>query len=168
MTEPRWLNEEEDRAWRGFQRMSMELAARLHRRLVGRAGLSLSDYEVLVVLSESGGDRLRPYELGDALTWEKSRLSHHLSRMEKRGLIERRVCPSDARGHFIALTPRGREAIEVAAPCHVDDVRRLLIDHMTPQEMAAVSGLADKVLANLAQDTGMADDSDGTIESAPA
>lgn len=151
MTEPRWLTDEEDRAWRGFQRMSMELAARLHRRLVGRTGLSLSDYEVLVVLSESAQDRMRPYELGEALKWEKSRLSHHLSRMEKRGLIERRVCPSDARGHFIALTREGRGAIEAAAPCHVDDVRQLLIDHMTPREMATVSGLADKVLANLAE-----------------
>ncbi len=154
MSEPRWLNEEENRAWRGFQRMSMELAARLHRRLVNRTGLSLPDYEVLVVLSESCEDRMRPYELGEVLTWEKSRLSHHLSRMENRGLIERRVCPSDARGHFIALTEKGREAIEAAAPCHVDDVRQLLIDHMTPQEMATVAGLADKVLANLAEEPG--------------
>ena len=109
-----------------------QLSALLQQRLSRHTGLSLSDYAVLVHLSESGTDRMRAYELGAALRWEKSRLSHHLRRMESRGLIERRTCTRDGRGLDVVLTPEGRKAIEEAAPFHVEDVRSLLIDQLTP------------------------------------
>ncbi len=71
------------------------------------------------------------------LTWEKSRTSHHLTRMEKRGLVGREQCPDDARGAFVAITPAGREAIEQAAPGHACTVRRLVFDHLTPDRCAS-------------------------------
>ena len=149
MPEARWLNDQEARAWRGFQALSDQLSALLQQRLSRHTGLSLSDYAVLVHLSESGTDRMRAYELGAALRWEKSRLSHHLRRMESRGLIERRTGTRDGRGLDVVLTPEGRKAIEEAAPFHVEDVRSLLIDQLTPQQLEALAEICEKVLAAL-------------------
>lgn len=157
MQEPRWLNDEEDRAWRGYEALSTQLSALLHKSLVRNTGLSLSDYAVLVHLSESPEDRLRAYELGTALQWEKSRLSHHLRRMEKRGLVERRTCESDGRGLFVALTPQGRQAIEEAAPLHVADVRAFLIDQLTPAQLESLAEITEKVLAGLPPDETLCD-----------
>lgn len=148
MTEVRWLDDTESRAWRGYQAMSDQLAALLQQSLMRQTGLSLSDYAVLVYLSESE-DRLRAYELGSALRWEKSRLSHHLRRMEKRNLVERVTCESDGRGLWIVLTPEGRRAIEGAAPTHVADVRRYLVDQLNPEQLEALAEIAEKVLASL-------------------
>lgn len=158
MPETPWLNRSENRAWRGYQQMSVQLEALLHRTLVRETGLSLSDYEVLVHLSESPEGMLRAFELGSALQWEKSRLSHHLRRMEKRGLIERQTCDSDGRGLFVVLTGPGREAIEAAAPSHVADVRRYLIDILTPQQLETLTEISEKVLAGFPSDHDVCDD----------
>ncbi|HLU30430.1 MAG TPA: MarR family transcriptional regulator [Acidimicrobiia bacterium] len=152
MTDTAWLDERESRAWRGFQAMADQLETALHRSLVRNTGLSLSDYAVLVYLSESPEDRLRAFELGAALRWEKSRLSHHLRRMETRGLVERRTCANDGRGLWVALTPEGRKAIEEAAPLHVADVRSLLIDQLTKEQQEALAVIAEKVLAAMPSD----------------
>jgi DNA-binding MarR family transcriptional regulator len=111
--------------------------------------MSEADYEVLVHLSEAPEGRLRPYQLGRITQWEKSRLSHHLSRMGERGLVERQFCPTDNRGSFVAITESGRAAIAAAAPQHVEDVRRLFIDVLTPEQLDAIADIADTVLANL-------------------
>ena len=149
MADTRWLDDREERAWRAYQRMSKRLDSELHRSLMGHSGLSLSDYVVLVCLSEAPDQRLRAYELGAELDWEKSRLSHHLTRMEKRGLVERQECPSDARGLFVALTPEGRATIENAAPQHVADVRQTFVDQMTPEQLDVLAEVSEKVLAQL-------------------
>lgn len=148
----RWLSEPEQKAWRAYIRMQAELEAKLNRRLHDRFGLSMADYEVLVHLSEAPGGVLRLFELGRIVDWEKSRLSHHLTRMARRGLVERRECPSDGRGAFVALTPVGRAAIERAAPGHVDDVRQFVVDVLGPERLAALGDIADAVLAALAAD----------------
>lgn len=152
MPETRWLNTSESRAWRGFQQMSSQLETLLHRNLVRATGLSLPDYEVLVHLSESTDGVLRAFELGSALQWEKSRLSHHLRRMESRGLVERRTCESDGRGLFVVLTPEGRQAIESAAPSHVADVRQYLIDILTPDQLETLAEISEKVIAGFPSD----------------
>ena len=146
---PRWLDEREARAWRGFTRMQIELDAALNRNLARRSGLSSADYAVLVQLSEATEGRLRAFQLGRALRWEKSRLSHHLKRMETRGLVCREDCAEDARGSEVVLTGDGRAAIEAAAPAHVEDVRRLLIDHLTAGQLDALAESAEAVLAAL-------------------
>src|SRR5512134_1046964 len=123
MADVRWLDEREQAAWRGLLTMHAQLQARLSRALQRDAGLSDADYGVLVALSEAPDDRLRIFQLGRFLQWEKSRLSHHLRRMEARGLVERRECDTDRRGAYVVLTARGRAAVEAAAPGHVAEVR---------------------------------------------
>lgn len=127
--------------------MGERLATQLHRNLLRDAGLSLPDYRVLSVLSESPQEQLRAYELGTDLHWEKSRLSHHLKRMESRGLVERIVCESDARGLWITLTDDGREALASATPGHIADVRQLLLDVLTPAQIEELAVISEKVLA---------------------
>jgi DNA-binding MarR family transcriptional regulator len=150
----RWLDEGEQRAWRAFLRMHAQLAARLARELQTDSGLSDADYGVLVELSEAPDGRLRPYELQHRLIWEQSRLSHHLARMQRRGHVRREECPADGRGAFVVLTEAGRAAIEAAAPGHVEAVRRLFFDRLTPAQVAGLERLSTKVLDGLAEGRG--------------
>ena len=149
MTMSRWLTEEEQRAWRGLLRMTSQLNARMNRQLVQEHGVSLADYEVLVVLSEAPEGRRRVFEIADALAWEQSRVSHQLARMQRRGLIGRQDCPSDARGAFAVITAAGRAAIERAAPAHVETVRRLVFDGLPPDQLATLTELTGRVLDRL-------------------
>jgi DNA-binding MarR family transcriptional regulator len=153
VAETRWLDEREQRAWRGFVEMHAQLTGRLRRAMQHDAGLSDADYGVLVILSEAADGRLRIFELGRALQWEKSRLSHQLRRMEQRGLVRREGCGTDGRGAFAVLTPAGRTAIEAAAPAHVGEVRRAFVDALTPDQLDAMADIAQAVLANLAAPT---------------
>jgi DNA-binding MarR family transcriptional regulator len=146
---PRWLDERENRAWRSFLSMQARLRYVLGKELHQQTGLSDADYAVLVHLSEAPGGRLRPFELGMAADWEKSRLSHHLTRMERRGLVTREHCPSDSRGAFVALTPVGRGAIEVAAPFHVEQVRRWFLSVMSPEQLEMLTLVSETVLSRL-------------------
>jgi DNA-binding MarR family transcriptional regulator len=149
VADPVWLTEPEQRAWRGLLAMQARMEARLRRSLQEHAGLSDADYGVLVNLSEAPRGRLRPFELGRALEWEKSRLSHQLRRMEARGLLERSACDSDGRGSVVVLTRKGRAAIEAAAPRHAADVRRWFVDPLTPRQLDALTEITDAVLARL-------------------
>ena len=150
--EPRWLDEREQRAWRRFITMQGQLRARLARQLQRDSGLSEADYEVLVQLSEAPCGRQRVFELGQATQWEKSRLSHHLTRMAQRGLVARESCPTDSRGAFVVLTDAGRQAVEAAAPRHVEHVRDWFVDVLTPEQLDALGEMAEAVLDRLAED----------------
>lgn len=132
--------------------MQRRLGARVARELQRETGLSVADYEVLVHLSEAPGGRLRAFELGGATQWEKSRLSHHITRMVDRDLVRRESCPTDSRGAFVGLTAAGRKAIEAAAPRHVEQVRRWFIDSLTPEQLDALAEISDAVLAKLGDD----------------
>lgn len=145
----RWLDEGEQRAWRAYLQMHGQLTARLNRQLQADFGLSLADYEVLVQLTDAADGRLRPFELQRGLQWEQSRLSHHLTRMQHRGLISREGCTDDGRGAFIVLTDAGRRAIKAAAPGHVDTVRRLFFDGLTPDQVAMLRQVSTQVLDRL-------------------
>ena len=150
----RWLTEEEQRAWRGLLRMTSQLNARMNRQLVQEHGVSLADYEVLVVLSEAPEGRRRVFEIADALAWEQSRVSHQLARMQRRGLIGRQDCPSDARGAFAVITAAGRAAIERAAPAHVEQVRQLVFDELSHEQVSALTEITTRVLDRLAETAG--------------
>ena len=152
MTETRWLDADEQRAWRRYLRMQAELTARLARQLQTDSDLSLADFEVLVNLTDVPEGRVRVTELARSLQWEKSRLSHHFARMERRGLVVREDCPSDARGAFVVLTPAGREMIEAAAPGHVETVRRLMFDGLTSDQVTTLAAIADTVLDRIERD----------------
>ena len=144
-----WLTEAQQRVWRRWLAMNAELPAVLHRELQADSCLSLPDFEVLVHLTDTPEGRMRVSDLASALQWERSRLSHHIKRMEARGLIARRECAEDGRGAFVVITPVGREAIERAAPGHVRAGRELVYEPLTDQEMEALATITDKVLAGL-------------------
>lgn len=150
----RWLTEEEQRAWRGLLRMTTQLNARMNRQLLQDYGISLADYEVLVALSEAPAGRLRVFEVADALAWEQSRVSHQLARMQRRGLITREDCVSDARGAFAVLLEAGRAAIERAAPAHVETVRQLVFDGLTQDQLTTLTEVTSRVLDRLAATAG--------------
>jgi DNA-binding MarR family transcriptional regulator len=146
----RWLNEDEQRAWRAFLDMQAQLNARLNRELQDGAGLSSADFAVLVSLSEHADGRVRVLELARGLQWEKSRLSHQLTRMSARGLIERSNCSEDRRGAVIVLTVAGRDAVEAAAPIHVAGVRRYLFDGLDDSQVATLYAIGSATVERLA------------------
>jgi DNA-binding MarR family transcriptional regulator len=145
-----WLDERQQRAWRGLMTTYADVAQYLDRQLRRRDDLSRADYEVLVMLSEAGCG-LRAVDLGRMLRWEKSRLSQHLTRMEGRDLVRREPCAGDQRGSLVVLTPRGRAAIEAAAPSHAADVRAVLVDHLSPAQLDLLGDLAEVVRDRVAE-----------------
>ncbi|GAA4230259.1 DNA-binding MarR family transcriptional regulator [Streptosporangium album] len=153
MGEPRWLTPEEAAVWKKYRTLRRELQLAQDRQLARDSGLSGADYALLAPLSESPEGVLRFRELGLEVGWERSRLSHQLTRMEKRGLVTREACPGDARGAMIRLTRHGRDAIEAAAPQHVEAVQRLFFDPLTPGEMRVFEGFLDRMLAALERES---------------
>jgi DNA-binding MarR family transcriptional regulator len=148
---PQWLTDDEQRAWRGLLQMTSRLDARLNRDLQQSSGLSLADYDVLVLLTEASDGRLRVFEMADDLQWEQSRLSHHLARMERRGLVAREECTTDRRGAFVVLTSAGRTAIEKAAPAHVATVRKVVFDGLSAEQVVSLESTVNQVLSRLGE-----------------
>lgn len=148
MTEPKWLSAQELGAWRALALMQLQLQAHLSRGLLVH-GLSFQDYLVLASLSDRSDGRCRVVELSHELGWEKSRLSHHISRMCQRTLVSKLPCPSDQRGTFIVITREGRRQLAAAAPDHVADVRRLFFSVVRPSEVKVIARVASRVLENL-------------------
>ncbi|MEU0943692.1 MarR family winged helix-turn-helix transcriptional regulator [Streptomyces canus] len=149
----RWLTPEEQRAWRGFVRLHERLGGRLGRRLQSESKVSPADFAVLVHLTDTPDGRRRYQDLARALEWEKSRMSHHIARMAGRGLVVREECAEDARGAFVVITDAGRAAIEAAAPRHVEAVRELFVDHVTPAELRVLAEVSERVIAKLDEAT---------------
>ncbi|UED86280.1 MarR family winged helix-turn-helix transcriptional regulator [Streptomyces profundus] len=146
---PRWLTSEQQAAWDSFIRMQEKLIGRLSRRVQADSGMSAADYIVLAKLTETGGGRMRFMDLAKLVEWEKSRMSHQVGRMAKRGLVAKEECPDDGRGAFIVATAAGYQAIEDAAPTHVEHVRRLFIDALDAEELAALARISNRVLAHM-------------------
>ena len=147
-----WLSVDEQLLWRRWLRLNSLLPGVLHRELQADAGLSLPDFEVLVKLTDTPEARVRVTELARELNWERSRVSHHVTRMERRGLVQRSGCDDDGRGAWVVLTEHGRSAIERAAPGHAATVRRLIFEDLTPQELTVMNRVIDKVLSRLMDD----------------
>ena len=103
-------------------------------------------------LSEAPDGLLRARELGTEIGWDRSRLSHHLTRMEKRGLIAREECAEDGRGLMVRVTDAGRQAIEAAAPAHVENVQRYFFDLLSNDELETLAAVFDRLLNNLTRD----------------
>jgi DNA-binding MarR family transcriptional regulator len=146
-----WLSDDEQRAWRTYLRMSSLLPAALNRQLQQDCGLTLPEYEVLVELSENPQRRLRPFQICEALNWEQSRLSHQLTRMERRGLVTRHECEADGRGAFVELTAAGACAIGTAAPQHVATVRGLVFDQLSDTQRAAFEEACATIVTALSE-----------------
>ncbi|TFV57652.1 MarR family transcriptional regulator [Mycobacterium sp. PS03-16] len=142
-----WLSTEEQRVWRGYLAMVAELQTAMNRQLQRDCGLSLSDYEVLVALSEHGPRRMN--QLGDDLGWEQSRLSHQVRRMRERGLVTREGVHEDRRGAVVAITDAGREALRTAAPGHAALVRRAMFDGVPDAARTVFADVIDTVRERL-------------------
>jgi DNA-binding MarR family transcriptional regulator len=154
-----WLSEDQQRMWRTHLAMTAGLQAAMNRQLQADCGLSLADYDVLVALDdrareEQSGHRpqCRISELGERLDWEQSRLSHQLSRMRGRGLIERRGAADDRRAATVDLTADGRSALASAAQGHAELVRALVFDDVSPADLRAVERWTAGVLDRLSGD----------------
>ncbi|MDT5163018.1 MAG: hypothetical protein QOC90_3328 [Mycobacterium sp.] len=146
-----WLTEEQQQIWRGYLTMVSQLQTAMHRQLQQECELSLSDYDVLVALSERGPQRIN--ELGEALAWEQSRVSHQLRRMRGRSLVERRSSGDDRRGATVELTDAGRAALDAAAPGHVELVRSVLFDGLSPAQQRAFGSVIESVVTRLTSQT---------------
>jgi DNA-binding MarR family transcriptional regulator len=152
----RWHTDTEQAAWRSFITGSRRLLEQLDADLKAQ-GLNHDDYGVLVALSESEGDRLRMAELADLSVESRSRLSHHIGRLEGRGLVARESCPDDRRGSFAVLTAEGRATIEAVAPHHVAGVREYFLDQVTPDELATVAAVFARISTALGPGSGCPD-----------
>ncbi len=148
--EPRWLDADEQKAWRAWLYSTQLLTERLNAELQHDTGIPHAYYEILVQLSETPGRMMRMSELADRCLSSRSRLSHAVSRLEERGWIRRQVCEEDARGQLAVLTDEGFAALEAAAPVHVESVRRNLFDQLSEDQIAAMRDIGETLLRHLA------------------
>ncbi|WP_016905199.1 MarR family winged helix-turn-helix transcriptional regulator [Streptomyces xiaopingdaonensis] len=145
MDAPRWLDDREMAAWQGFLEASNRVARHLEAQLRDAAGLSHPQYEILVRLADAPDRSLRMTELADGLLTSKSGLTYQVDRLEKRGLVVRRSCPTDVRGVLAVLTDEGLHTLREAAPGHVAAVREVLIDVLEDDEVTVLAGAFDRV-----------------------
>jgi DNA-binding MarR family transcriptional regulator len=149
MTSPRWLDTEEQQAWRAFLAASRLLLDRLDRDLQADAGLPVTYYEVLVELSEAPERSMRMSELARRSLSSPSRLSHAVARLEQLGWVRRQACPTDRRGAFAVLTDEGFRVIEAAAPGHVGSIRSHLFDHLSREQVVQLREISEAVSSHL-------------------
>ena len=149
MTTPqtRWLSADEQQAWRALLTACQTLFGAIDAQLQRDAGLPHGYYEILVRLSESPGRALRMSQLAEASTFSKSRLSHAVARLEERGWVRRTSCPTDRRGQVAELTDQGFSALAAAAPGHVTQVRRSLIDQLSPEQVRQLGEISALIAA---------------------
>ncbi len=139
-----WLDERQQQMWRAFFDMRRHLDKAMEDQLA-QHGLSHADYTVLVVMSEAEGQAVQVRVLGERISWESSRLAHHLRRMEGRGLVVRTDHPSDRRGTIVHLTEVGMQAIRRAAPGHAETVRRCFVDLLSDAEIETMTSICRRV-----------------------
>jgi DNA-binding MarR family transcriptional regulator len=149
VSEPRWLDVDEQKAWRAWLYSAQLLMDRLDRDLTHETGISHAYYEILVALSETPGRMLRMSQLADRCLSSRSRLSHAVSRLEERGWVRRQVCEDDGRGQLAVLTEEGFVALEAAAPVHVESVRAHLFDQLSPEQVDAMRDIGETLLRHL-------------------
>jgi DNA-binding MarR family transcriptional regulator len=149
VAKPRWLDVRQQQVWQAYLHLNQHLSATLEDQLMRDAGLSGTDYTLLEPLSEAPDGLVRARDLAVQVGWDRSRLSHHVSRMEQRGLITREECAEDGRGLMVRLTDAGRRAIEGAAPEHAENVQRHFFDLMSNEELDTLAAVFDRLLDNL-------------------
>ena len=146
MTDGTGVTETEWTAWRTFTSMRRQLDVALERQLQRDGDISAAEYSVLITLFEAEGKQLRARDIGMVLAWEKSRVSHQVSRMEQRGLVGRRECDTDARGTWITLTADGKRAVLSAMREHSATIRSYFFDVVTADELEALRSASERVL----------------------
>jgi DNA-binding MarR family transcriptional regulator len=134
--------------WRSLLDTTDELRRVLGAKLQ-ESGLSPGDYQVLLALREADGTRLRSSELAATIEWERSRLSHHLGRMEQRGLIRRDDCATDSRGAEVSLTENGTAAFRRASAPHLRAIKKHFVDALTPEQLEALADVLQSLQRHL-------------------
>lgn len=150
-TAPAWLNPAEMAAWRSYIIASRRLLEALDNDLSGH-DLSMADYEILAQLSDAPDRKIRMSELAEITLLSRSRLSHRMKVMEKAGWVKREACPSDKRGYFAVMTPKGWKAIVAAAPDHVESVRTRFVNHLSKGEQEILAGIFSRIEESLRQE----------------
>ena len=145
----RRLDDDEQAAWNSYRQMTGRLEAHLARSLSRDGRLSMPDFDVLTALTDAPERRLCLKDVAARLLWSPSRLSHHLDRMQVRGLVRRVPCP-EGRGNDVEMTERGAAAVAAAAPEHAAAVRDAFVDVISRKDLAALGRIAEAVLDNLA------------------
>ncbi|CAB4340262.1 unannotated protein [freshwater metagenome] len=145
----RWLTKEQQVHWRSWLTASTALREQLSGELQEAHGLTITDYEILVRLSESENHAIRMSDLAAKTLLSRSRLSHQIDRMETAGLVTREVCADDRRGQLAVLTNTGMKALAAAAPLHVSGVRKHFVDVLTDAEYQALGTAAKKIADHL-------------------
>jgi DNA-binding MarR family transcriptional regulator len=141
----RWLDAEQQGSWRSFVVGVTLLLDRLDADLQQRFGLSLTEYEIMVRLSERPQRQMRMAQLADALAHSRSRVTHTVTRMQRAGLVDRTSSPEDGRGIVCRLTEQGYDVLVAAAHVHVTGVRDYLVDLVDPGDFAALGRVMDAV-----------------------
>ena len=149
MTEPRWLDDAEQRMWRGYLDSNRLLMRSLDKQLQDDAGMSFADFEALVVVSEAPGRRIRMSQLADAMSATRSGVTRAVTRLVSEGWLIRVECPEDKRGAYAELTEAGLAKLRQAAPGHVGAVRRYLFDLLSPKDVASFGQAYDRIRTNL-------------------
>lgn len=149
MTDVPWLDRDELAAWISFSAMTQTLQAALDAQLKRDAGLNQFEYYVMAALSEASGRRMRMSQLAVFAQGSLSRLSHAVSRLEKSGWVERMPSKDDPRATDAHLTPAGMRKVKESAPDHVREVRRLVLDPLTPAQLAALGRISREILAEV-------------------
>jgi DNA-binding MarR family transcriptional regulator len=145
----RWLDGEERRIWLGWVFTSRLLWEEIERDLQRDSEFSFGQYEILVMLSEAPGRSRRMSELADATQSSRSRLSHAVARLEELGWVRRETCSTDRRGQLAVLTDEGFDALETAAPMHVESVRRHFFDQLSPDQLEQLADIQMTLLEHL-------------------
>ncbi|AKK05590.1 transcriptional regulator [Corynebacterium mustelae] len=146
MTTPRWLTDDEQQFWRLMLAAIRKVEHHIENILQDGAGLTTSEFAVLVCLSESPDKEIRLRDLCADLDWDRSRTSHQVTRMEKRGLVTKQRCIGDARGIIIELTEEGERRIREAAPFHVESVREIVFDSLNNELKEPVAEFLQNIL----------------------
>lgn len=145
MSDTRWLDPEEQRTWRAFLEATQLVFDQIDRELQQQSSIPHAYYEILVRLSEQPGRSMRMSELAERSLSSRSRLSHAVARLEEAGWVRRESCPTDKRGWLAVLTDEGYAALAAAAPGHVETVRRLIFDQLTPAQVAQLRRISEAV-----------------------
>jgi DNA-binding MarR family transcriptional regulator len=152
VSDTRWLDDDEQRTWRSFMTATRLFLDGIERQLQQESGLPHAYYEILVRLSEAPGRTLRMSDLASTSLSSRSRISHAVARLEENGWVRRRPCENDKRGQLAELTDAGMAGLEAAAPGHVEAVRRGLFDALSPEQVAALRGISDTLVAHLSNE----------------
>ncbi|MFR9777907.1 MarR family winged helix-turn-helix transcriptional regulator [Micromonospora sp. MS34] len=160
MDETRWLTDEEQQVWRRLVHLVTVLPAALDAQLQRDADLTHFEYLVLAILSETPGRSRRMSDLAGVVNGSQSRLSHLVGRLERRGLVHRQRSAEDGRGSVAVLTDAGYDVVVAAAPGHVDRVRSLVFDPLSPEQARELGGALGAMLGRIAPPEGCPGPSD--------